>query len=282
MFGYVVANQANLTPEQAQRYRAAYCGLCRTIGQRHGQPARLTLTYDMTFLLLLLDSLYEPEQAQGVCRCPPHPIRAQHWRASRYTEYAADLNVALAYYNCLDDWRDDHNAAKWAAAKALAGRYRAVQSQWPEQCRAIEEGLSHLSRLEQAESAALDEAARSFGGILAALFAVRDDRWADTLRETGNKLGQFIYLMDAVLDREADEKRGRYNPVSAFERAHGPFQAPQALTMLIGDCTLAFERLPLEQDLDLLRNILYSGVWARYAIAQQRKARTSHKGEHTT
>ena len=204
----------------------------------------------MTFLLLLLDSLYEPEQAQGVCRCPPHPIRAQHWRASRYTEYAADLNVALAYYNCLDDWRDDHNAAKWAAAKALAGRYRAVQSQWPEQCRAIEEGLSHLSRLEQAESAALDEA--------------------------------FIYLMDAVLDREADEKRGRYNPVSAFERAHGPFQAPQALTMLIGDCTLAFERLPLEQDLDLLRNILYSGVWARYAIAQQRKARTSHKGEHTT
>ena len=57
MFGYVVADQANLKPEELERYRSAYCGLCRAIGRRHGQHARLVLTYDMTFLSLLLDSL---------------------------------------------------------------------------------------------------------------------------------------------------------------------------------------------------------------------------------
>ena len=32
----------------------------------------------------------------------------------------------------------------------------------------------------------------------------------------------------------------------------------------MGECTDAFERLPLVQDVDILRNILYSGVWLRY------------------
>ena len=65
MFGFVVANQQALSPEELQRYRAVYCGLCRALGSRHGATARLTLTYDMTFLILLLNSLYEPEETCG-------------------------------------------------------------------------------------------------------------------------------------------------------------------------------------------------------------------------
>ncbi len=60
MFGYVQANLSDLSEEERARYRAAYCGLCRTLGQRHGTLSRLSLTYDLTFLMLLLSSLYEP------------------------------------------------------------------------------------------------------------------------------------------------------------------------------------------------------------------------------
>lgn len=285
MFGYVVADQANLKPEELERYRSAYCGLCRSIGRRHGQAARLVLTYDMTFLSLLLDSLYEPEETAGSGRCVSHPVKPRPWRSTAFTDYAADLNVALAYYNCLDDWQDDRDLPKLAAAKALEGQYREISRQWPKQCAAIEDGLIRLSQLERAKSPNLDGASRCFGDLMAALFTVREDHWTPVLQAVGRNLGQFIYLMDAVLDREADDRKGRYNPISAFEAAYGPVDAPQALTMLIGDCTLAFEQLPLEQDLGLLRNILYSGVWTRYAIDQQRRAkrsgRTARKEEHS-
>ena len=45
---------------------------------------------------------------------------------------------------------------------------------------------------------------------------------------------------------------------------------PVNLSDVATDCALAFERLPLEQDLDLLRNILYSGVWTKWISAKQR------------
>ena len=54
MFGYVIANPDSLSPEELARYKSCYCGLCRTLKERHGSLSRLTLTYDMTFLVLLL------------------------------------------------------------------------------------------------------------------------------------------------------------------------------------------------------------------------------------
>ena len=103
MFGYVVANKAGLSEQQLARYRAFYCGLCRALRTRFGQLGRMTLTYDMTFLVMLLSSLYEPETHTGANRCVPHPKTPQHWLQNEFTEYAADLNLALAYHNLLDD-----------------------------------------------------------------------------------------------------------------------------------------------------------------------------------
>ena len=54
MFGYLTADISALSREQYQRYKACYCGLCRSLSQRHGQLSRLTLNYDVTFLILLL------------------------------------------------------------------------------------------------------------------------------------------------------------------------------------------------------------------------------------
>ena len=64
MFGYVIANREIMTEEQIERYRAYYCGLCRTLKRRHGAAARFTLNYDMTFLVLLLSSMCEPEEEE--------------------------------------------------------------------------------------------------------------------------------------------------------------------------------------------------------------------------
>ena len=78
MFGYLVADTGKLTEEEFARYRACYCGLCRSIRERHGQNAGLALTYDMAFLVLLLSSLYEPETDSSASRCSVHPVSKEN------------------------------------------------------------------------------------------------------------------------------------------------------------------------------------------------------------
>ena len=111
MFGYVVPNQAALSDEAQKRYRTAYCGLCRRIDALHGLRGRFTLSYDLTFLNLLLCSLYEgeTEASSGHDRCPIHPLGGVEWRAASPTDYCADLSVALHYYNAEDKWKDDRS-----------------------------------------------------------------------------------------------------------------------------------------------------------------------------
>ena len=62
MFGYVTANKPELKIREFARYKGYYCGLCHTLLENHGRRGQMTLTYDMTFLVILLSSLYEPKE----------------------------------------------------------------------------------------------------------------------------------------------------------------------------------------------------------------------------
>ena len=283
MFGYVVANKAGLSEQQLARYRAFYCGLCRALRTRFGQLGRMTLTYDMTFLVMLLSSLYEPETHTGANRCVPHPKTPQHWLQNEFTEYAADLNLALAYHNLLDDWQDDKNLAAHAAAALLRPQYDRVRARLPRQCSATEQTLCALHQTETLTPLPADMAADAFGALMGALFACREDRWADGLRRMGAALGRFIYMMDAYLDLPEDERRGRPNPLAPLRAApEYEAQCKALFTLHLGECALEFEKLPLVEDADILRNILYSGVWTRYEAQKQKKLRLQGKEPNRT
>ena len=133
MFGYVIPNQAALDDEAKARYRTAYCGLCRRIGALHGLRGRLTLSYDLTFLDLLLSSLYEGESEciAGSGHCPIHPIRKINWRHSGPTDYCADMSVALHYYNAADKWNDDHSLLGLGFEKLLDSPAQTADSAGP-------------------------------------------------------------------------------------------------------------------------------------------------------
>lgn len=119
MFGYLTARTDLLDEDRIARYKACYCGLCRSLRSRHGLSASLTLNFDMTFLVLLLSSLYEPEERRGCETCAAHPIRPRAWFADEFTDYAADMNVALGYLKCLDNWHDDGSVLSAAEAALL-------------------------------------------------------------------------------------------------------------------------------------------------------------------
>ena len=57
MFGYVTAHEPELKVKEFHKYKGYYCGLCQQLKRNYGPLGQLTLTYDMTFLILILTSL---------------------------------------------------------------------------------------------------------------------------------------------------------------------------------------------------------------------------------
>jgi len=264
MFGYVTASFKELDKEQQIRYNGIYCGICRRIRQQSGNLARIGLSYDMAFLAMLLMSLYEPEEASGKSTCMIHPVKRKFWLDSEYIRYSADMNVALGYYNFLDDWLDDgKRSAKWLA-EAMKKPCGDIEERYPRQCGAIRDCIAELSRLEQENCGNPDEPAACFGQLMGELLVYKEDLWAPTLRQMGDALGRFIYLLDAALDYGRDQKKGKYNPYIAMGLGRDWQRWEEYLVLTMARCTDYYERLPLVQDKALLDNILYSGVWVQY------------------
>ena len=269
MFGYLCASHKELDEAQKQRYGAVYCGICRQIRQQSRQLARLTLQYDMAFLALLLMSLYEPEESGGGNACMLHPIKKRPWVDNEYIRYCADLNVALAYYKCMDDWFDDHSLTAKAAAGVLKSSLDGIESRYPRQCAAIRDCISKLRELEDENCPNPDETANCFGTLMGELLVYREDLWADTLRRMGHSLGRFIYLADAVKDLPKDKKKHKFNPFLAAGMEGDRAKLEEFLVLDMANCTRYFEALPLVQDKPLLDNILYSGVWMALRSGQK-------------
>ena len=264
MFGYVTASWKELSKEEKERYGSIYCGICRGIRDGSGQRARISLSYDMAFLAALLMSLYEPEERSGKNACLIHPVSKRAWVDNVYIRYSADMNVALAYYNALDDWQDDKNPAAGLLAQILEKKLPEIEARYPRQCQAMKDCIARLSRLEAENCPNPDEPAACFGELMGELLVCEEDLWAPALRQMGNALGRFIYLLDAALDYRKDLKKGKYNPYIAMGLGEDWQRWEDYLVLTMARCTDYYERLPLVQDKTLLDNILYSGVWVNY------------------
>lgn len=277
MFGYIIINKDELKIKDFNLYRSFYCGLCQELKREYGSLGQLSLSFDMTFLILLLTGLYEAEERKGVCKCIAHPFEKHPTASSRFTAYGADMNLLLTYYKCLDDWDDEKKRSRYLYAASLKKRIRQLEVKYPEKTNIIAQNLQAIRKYEQNKESNLDLVAGCFGTIMAELFACQEDEWADTLRTMGFFFGKFIYLMDAYEDLELDLKKGTYNPFfpmkddAAFES-----NTHQILTMMMAECCKAFERLPILNYTDILRNILYSGVWSRYEITARKRKDQTH------
>ncbi len=271
MFGYVGANWKELSRSQQDRYGSIYCGICRRIREQSSNLARLGLSYDMAFLSLLLMSLYEPEEESGPNACMLHPIKKRPWVDNEFVRYGADMNVALAYYNCLDDWQDDKKPAAKFLADRLEKNMEPIRQRYPRQCDAIGTCIARLAELELENCPNPDLPANCFGELMAELLVYREDLWAPYLRQMGMALGRFIYLLDAAVDYEQDRRRKKYNPFLAMGGGKDWGKWEEYLLLSMARCTDAYERLPLVQDKDILDNILYSGVWVNYRRGKKKE-----------
>ena len=273
MFGYIAPDLSRLSDEQKRTYRSVYCGLCHSLESRYGQTGRLSLSNDMTFLAMLLSSLYEPETTENTSRCAVHPLKQHTALSSKMIDYAADMNILLFYLKCKDQKLDDASLSGKTGEKAFRKKALAVCAAYPKQSARAEGALNRLWEGEKATDPDPDLLCNLSGEMLGACFVPDpDDIWAPQLFAIGEGLGRFVYWMDAWEDYDADVKAGRFNPLRRWhDREDYEDFCRETLEMLIAEATEHFELLPLEKDLDILRNILYSGVWQRYVLQMRKR-----------
>ncbi|MEZ4510100.1 MAG: DUF5685 family protein [Eubacteriales bacterium] len=263
MFGYIRPLECELKVREQAEYRGIYCGLCKSIGRRYGQIERLTLSYDCAFLALVLFTLTGPA-AFSPGNCGPRVYRGKRPIADAAPEldYAADVNVLLAWYQSGDDAADDKSAKAAAARLALTRAYRKAAARHPALNEEIRANMDRLRRVEEERIASTDEPSDAFGKLLAAVILQ-----APTL-PTGERqaaewmfynLGKWIYLIDAWDDRENDEKRDGYNP---FLLAAMPSErAAFLLNITRSEAEKGYDLLTKNAPSGLLDNIMRLGLW---------------------
>ena len=270
MFGYVFPNQDELKVRELREYKAYYCGLCRCLKKEYGIFGQITLNYDMTFLGMLLTALYEPDIICKNSRCIMHPMCRHQNIKSVYMEYAAAMNVVLTYYKCKDDWKDEHKLLKAAYAIILRHKVKSIMEKYPDKIKKIADGLKKLSMAEKDGNYDIDYVSGCFGEICSAIFVYKEDEWHEELHRLGFFFGKFIYLLDAYEDFEKDIKNKCYNPYKNMKRENFDDKIYSILIMMMSEAGRAFERLPIVQNLNIFRNIIYSGVWIRYENIKKR------------
>ena len=279
MFGYVLPDRKELKIRELEVYQGYYCGLCMALKKRYHFLGRLSLNYDMTFLALLLTSLYEPENQKSMHRCILHPARKRQVVQNQYLDYAADMNILLTYYKCMDDWKDEHDLLRSSYGKLLFFSGKRVCKKYPQKAMRIQGYLKELSDYEGQNSHNLDNTAGCFGNICAELFNY-DRQWEASLQKMGFYLGKFIYLLDAYDDLERDRTKKCYNPFLVFEQRED-FEGwvYGLLKMMMAEACREFEKLPIIEDAGLLRNILYAGVWGKFFLIGKKRKEGEKEGE---
>ena len=118
---------------------------------------------------------------------------------------------------------------------------------------------------------------------MAEVFDCKKDSWSAALRRVGYEMGRFIYILDAYDDLEKDEKSGSFNPLLPMKERPGFDQYVRGiLTMALSDCTAAFETLPVVENIDILRNILYSGIWCKFEEKHRKRMEAEASAERTS
>lgn len=272
MFGYIFVNKPEMKFKEFDLYQSYYCGLCRALKDAYGRAGQMTLSYDMTFAVLLLTSLYEPKTSLSQGKCLAHPLGKHTARMNKFSRYGADMNLLLSYYKCLDDWEDERKAKGKAMAAVLKRKFCKAAESYPGKERLFWEKMAQIRLCEKERRMDLDEASGYFGEIMAEVLAYYQDEWEADLRRMGFFLGKFIYLIDAYEDVEKDAKTGNYNVFShEWQDAEFEQHVERVLGMMMAECSRAFERLPIVENAAILRNILYSGVWCRYEAVRRRR-----------
>jgi hypothetical protein len=269
MFGYVRPALNKLEEEDKDRFQAAYCGLCHTLGKRYGFSARLFLNYDLAFLAMLLGPVCDSSKKP----CFMHPFKKRHCACRSVSlDTAADMSVILLWWQIQDGIADSGlwKSLKYRVAACVLKRaYRKASSLQPDFDGNTRAMLNELSVLEKERCASVDRPADCFARLLAqASCREHDQIRRRILEQMLYHLGRWIYLVDAADDLKKDIEQGNYNPVSLrYSHENGVLtqqgreELGQTLDQSVRLMAAAFELSDFGDYQKVVESVVYAGLY---------------------
>lgn len=264
MFGYVKIFKDELKVKEYDLFKAYYCGLCKTIKKNYGFAARMGLSYDLTFLSLLLASVYDTEDKINPESCIANPLKKKPVRCGdSYAEYCASANVILTYFKLLDDLYDNHSVKSAFALLFMISSKRKAKKKEPLLFENVKKYMKALSALEKKHSNEPDALADKFAHLTETIFTpsvIKDEKINRVLGVMGYQLGRFIYLLDACDDYERDKKSGAYNVLTQDGCPVTKDELLASLEFTLSEVANAYNLLEIKKNKTITDNIIYLGL----------------------
>lgn len=265
MFGYIVPCVPELKVRELEEYRRYYCGLCRALKDRYGRTA--DLAYDAAFIHLLGDALIAEKTDPRKVKCAVHPAKGVMARRTPAADYAADLNILMAWAKAEDDVFDTNSAASKLHLKTMKRKEKAVEESVPRMTEETKACARAIRELEKSGCAAPDAAAEPYGKLFGSVLADLDVVQSHVLSDLGYNIGRWVYLIDAWDDMEEDEKKDQYNVYNLCLKKDGLTKdelrerAAFSLHFTLAQAADALRRLDLKKNRELLDNIVRLGLY---------------------
>lgn len=273
MFGYIKPYKPEMKMKEFDTYKAIYCGLCKKLGEKYGFFARMTLSYDFTFLALI--SLGLSEQCSGFRneKCMVNPFKKKPCLAPcDDLTFVSSSAMVMFYYKLKDNYLDGNIKDKFlsllcmpfanSARKKVLNQYEILDTLF---CECMKE----QKQVEESKSASVDRAAQPTAQALAGVFELlsEDDMEKQVLNRLGYFTGRYVYFMDAIDDLEDDIKSGNYNVFynKFLEEENTNIEdikkyAKETINLTVGQIASCYELLNLNRYKEILDNIIYLGL----------------------
>lgn len=266
IFGYIRINKMDLTFREFDNYKSFYCGLCKVLKRDYTELSRLSINYDITFLILILTSLYKPESRIYFENCIVNPLKKKPHIENEFTRYAAAMNILLTYGKLDDNVRDRGSLLDKMGRMMYKNSYKKALEDYPEKAAIIQSCLEQLYKIEEENSQNIDLTSNTFGEIMREVFKYRDDEYSDRLGDIGFNIGKYIYIIDAFEDLDKDLKNDEYNPFKVYmnDRDELRKKVERNLMMCLSGVEYAINGLGITVNKRIIDNIIYSGVYLRF------------------
>ena len=212
MFGYVRTDIPYLFIKDDNLYKAMYCGVCKGIAEVCGHSARMGLSYDITFLSVILHNIAGIDVEVEKQHCLTHCIRSRQMaNVDELTKKLGALNTILVYYKYTDDIADgDKGNGKRLWFKK---GFKKAKKYAPEIEKIVREQLALQEKTEKTKTDSLDRSADATADMIAQISdCLLGEKATTHTHGLFYAVGKWIYLIDALDDYDKDKKKGAYNP----------------------------------------------------------------------
>ena len=277
MFGYVRPDKAELKIKDYETYKAVYCSLCRTLGKEYGLFARFFLTFDATFYIFVMKTVFQQNSDcahRGICRFNPLK-KCNYIDDDRFLHDAAALTVIMFYYKIRDNLYDSGFSKKimsFIVLPYISLKFKKALKEYSQFNEIIKTSIEEQNKLEDEFCDSVDKACDPSAKALEKIFTlgIDDEETKRIVARVSYCLGRWVYLMDAFDDLEKDIKKKSYNPFIEKFNLNKDFllkydfsveeNIVRSIRLTANETAAAFELLEKKSYKPITENIIFDGM----------------------